>query len=306
MSVRRISTYKCLEKGLAAVALRERVPLNVAFIDIINQWEGDNVSPERLHGVEELLYIGRSSNKMRLLIRLAILQALVDERKPLTFAELRAYWRDVLPGKLTHSKALETYARAKRVHLHDVAALAGVPIPDRKDPAPHPRPPLEIVYLDEQVEAGRSLTQEERDETARLLATANLDVELEREAVRKVRENQGLFRTRVETMWDSRCAVTGVSNRMLLVASHIKPWRCCEIGEHLDGNNGLLLVPTLDRLFDQGLMTFGEDGIAIFSSQIESTERSILPLPDKVVLRKGMTPSMVSYMFYHRAEVFRP
>src|SRR3546814_3413344 len=46
-----------------------------------------------------------------------------------------------------------------------------------------------------------------------------------------------------------------------LRASHIKPWSKCASGdERVDGNNGLLLSPTADHLFDRGWITFEDDG----------------------------------------------
>ena len=39
-----------------------------------------------------------------------------------------------------------------------------------------------------------------------------------------------------------------------LVASHTKPWRDSTNEERLDGENGLLLTPTIDHLFDKGFI----------------------------------------------------
>lgn len=41
-----------------------------------------------------------------------------------------------------------------------------------------------------------------------------------------------------------------------MIASHIKPWRDSSNFERLDGNNGLLLAPHIDKLFDKGWITF--------------------------------------------------
>ena len=55
--------------------------------------------------------------------------------------------------------------------------------------------------------------------------------------------------------WTS-CGQTGISNPTLLVASHIKPWRDCAVGEHLYLFNGLLFAAPLDALFDRALISF--------------------------------------------------
>jgi hypothetical protein len=47
----------------------------------------------------------------------------------------------------------------------------------------------------------------------------------ERLALILARRGQGLFRDKLEKIWDARCAVTKCSIREVLRASHIKPWR---------------------------------------------------------------------------------
>src|SRR3546814_13465214 len=64
-----------------------------------------------------------------------------------------------------------------------------------------------------------------------------------------------------------------------LRASHIKPWAKCASGdERVDGNNGLLLSPTADHLFDRGWITFDDDGALVRSAQ----------LPGEVISRIGV------------------
>ena len=75
----------------------------------------------------------------------------------------------------------------------------------------------------------------------------------------KARVGQGLFRKRVIVL-DGACRVTGVTDTRVLVASHIKPWREADNAERLNGNNGILLSPHVDALFDEELLSFGDDG----------------------------------------------
>ena len=51
-----------------------------------------------------------------------------------------------------------------------------------------------------------------------------------------------------------------LSNKDFLIASHIKPWSKCKSNQKLDVNNGLLLCPNHDRLFDEGWISFDEIG----------------------------------------------
>jgi hypothetical protein len=71
----------------------------------------------------------------------------------------------------------------------------------------------------------------------------------------KTRIGQGNFRQKLISLWGG-CAVTGYKDASMLVASHIKPWRASSNVERLDGYNGLLLLPTLDKAFDSGFISF--------------------------------------------------
>ena len=59
----------------------------------------------------------------------------------------------------------------------------------------------------------------------------------------------------------------------MLIASHIKPWRICEDGERVDPFNGFLLVPNLDRAFDNGYISFADDGCVLIQSGREDSLR---------------------------------
>ena len=75
----------------------------------------------------------------------------------------------------------------------------------------------------------------------------------------KARVGQGLFRKRVIVL-DGACRVTGVTDTRVLVASHIKPWREASNADRLNGNNGILLSPHVDALFDEELVSFEDNG----------------------------------------------
>lgn len=88
--------------------------------------------------------------------------------------------------------------------------------------------------------------------------------ETDRFALVRSRRGQGLFRDRVARI-ERRCRITGVENPTHLVASHCKPWRDATNEERLDGENGLLLTPTVDHLFDRGFIGFEGNGQLILS-----------------------------------------
>jgi hypothetical protein len=49
------------------------------------------------------------------------------------------------------------------------------------------------------------------------------------------------------------------------VAGHCKPWRDATNEERLNGENGLLLTPSIDHLFDRGFIGFEDSGKLIIS-----------------------------------------
>jgi putative restriction endonuclease len=88
--------------------------------------------------------------------------------------------------------------------------------------------------------------------------------ETDREAIIRARRGQGLFKQRVMRI-ETRCRITGVGNPNHLLASHCKPWRDSSNEERLNGENGLLLTPSIDHLFDRGFIGFEDSGDLIIS-----------------------------------------
>jgi putative restriction endonuclease len=116
----------------------------------------------------------------------------------------------------------------------------------------------------------------------------------------KIRIGQGSFRQKLISLWGG-CAVTGYKDTAMLVASHIKPWCVSSNAERLDYHNGLLLLPTLDKAFDSGLISFDETGTILISP--------LLKEPEKLGITGSMATSFKSehqiYMKFHRDSVFR-
>ena len=88
--------------------------------------------------------------------------------------------------------------------------------------------------------------------------------ETDREAIIRARCGQGIFKERVSRI-ERRCRITGVENLTHLIASHCKPWRDSSNEERLNGENGLLLTPSIDHLFDRGFIGFESSGELIIS-----------------------------------------
>lgn len=119
----------------------------------------------------------------------------------------------------------------------------------------------------------------------------------------KARKGQGKFRQNVEKV-EVKCRVTGVTNKNMLIASHIKPWRHSTNIERLDGNNGLLLSPHIDKLFDQGWITFSDFGELICSSG--QVSKILLQWHIVLPLNVGrFNKAQCEYLKYHRTTIYK-
>lgn len=81
------------------------------------------------------------------------------------------------------------------------------------------------------------------------------------------RIGQGIFRKDLISYWGS-CAVTGCTVLKLLRASHLKPWRDSNNSDRLNKFNGLLLTANLDQAFDQGLISFDNEGYILIKNHL--------------------------------------
>lgn len=127
----------------------------------------------------------------------------------------------------------------------------------------------------------------------------------EKSRIIKARRGQGIFRRNVE-MQEQSCRVTGLTDGRLLIASHIKPWRSCETAlERLDGSNGLLLAPQVDRLFDIGLITFEQSGDVLVSDTLTEHSLKVLALNRAIEAGVGrFSDTQEAYLRHHRSEIF--
>lgn len=122
--------------------------------------------------------------------------------------------------------------------------------------------------------------------------------ETQRAQLVKARVGQGLFRSLV-LLKNPACRVTGVTDKRLLRASHIKPWKDSTNFERLDGNNGIMLSPHIDALFDQGLMSFEDNGRALFRNDLKKEILEKWAIPPS----QASTPFQASqrqYLSLHR------
>jgi putative restriction endonuclease len=127
--------------------------------------------------------------------------------------------------------------------------------------------------------------------------------ETDREAIIRARRGQGLFKQRVMKI-ESGCRITGVTNPVYLVGSHCKPLRDSTNEERLNGENGLLLTPSIDHLFDRGFIGFEDSGTLIISPVAHRTSLQRLGVETEQVLNVGsFTDGQRNFLDFHRNAV---
>ncbi len=147
-------------------------------------------------------------------------------------------------------------------------------------------------------ELGREATQESDEQSirARLGATAPA---LCRRLI-AARRGQGRYRTALLERFGGQCGVSGLRLGAALRASHVLAWSKCETdGERLDPNNGLLLSPDLDALFDRYLITFDRGGQIRCSPRLDAHQSHQWPLGN---LRRALTAEQFEFMKRHNQE----
>ena len=120
----------------------------------------------------------------------------------------------------------------------------------------------------------------------------------------KVRRTQSKFRSNTIPVNKSNCLFTGLTDLRLLIASHIKPWASSDDKEKVDGENGLLLSPHYDALFDKHLISFDSSGKLLVSNRLDNDVFKAWNINIDQNKVYQLTTKQQIYMNYHR-EVFK-
>lgn len=169
------------------------------------------------------------------------------------------------------------------------------------------RPLIEGSAAAATVENGKITTGDDLDIWERRLeeqveSDASVD-ETDREAIVRARRGQGLFKQRVMVI-ETRCRITGVENPSHLLASHCKPWRDSTNEERLNGENGLLLTPSIDHLFDRGFIGFEDSGNLIISPVAHKPSLQKIGVETNRQVNVGnFTEGQRHFLDYHRNAV---
>ena len=112
------------------------------------------------------------------------------------------------------------------------------------------------------------------------------------------RVGQGFYRQQIVEKWDGRCPVSNSNIKQILISSHIVPWSESNDIERLDSENGILLSPNIDSLFDKHLISFEDNGSIIISSKIDEVNRKSLGL--NLQIKIPVSEGMKKYLNRHR------
>jgi putative restriction endonuclease len=169
------------------------------------------------------------------------------------------------------------------------------------------RPLIEGSQAVPAVENGRVATGDDLDVWERKLEeqveTDESVNETDREAIVRARRGQGVFKQRVMEI-ETHCRITGVNNLSHLLASHCKPWRDSTNEERLNGENGLLLTPSIDHLFDRGFIGFEDSGNLIVSPVAHRPSLQKMGVETKRSVNVGpFTEGQRQFLEYHRNAV---
>jgi putative restriction endonuclease len=162
--------------------------------------------------------------------------------------------------------------------------------------------PGSTVFEDGRIATGDDLDVWERRLEKEVETDASVN-ETDREAIARARRGQGLFKQCVMEI-ETRCRITGVNNLSHLLASHCKPWRDSSNEERLNGENGLLLTPSIEHLFDRGFIGFEDSGNLIVSPVAHNPSLQRMGVETSRTINVGtFTVGQRQFLDYHRNAV---
>lgn len=126
--------------------------------------------------------------------------------------------------------------------------------------------------------------------------------ETERQGLVTSRVGQGAYRKSILHRWEYKCAVTKFDNPKVLIASHILPWSLATDEQRLDVDNGILLSPTFDALFDRNMISFDEKGKILLGKEIQNHQPSKLGISGNETI-VGLNNPNQQYLEYHRKKL---
>lgn len=85
---------------------------------------------------------------------------------------------------------------------------------------------------------------------------------------------QPIFRNALLRAYDGKCAFSGIPIKETLEAVHIVPWSKCDPRYRIHVGNGILLSSIHHKLFDNGMISLGEDYRILVSDKLLSQQNT--------------------------------
>lgn len=102
------------------------------------------------------------------------------------------------------------------------------------------------------------------------------------------------------------CPITMINEESLLIASHIKPWAVSTLHEKKDPNNGFILSPLYDKLFDRGFITFSDEKRVSISNWLSRQVKERIGIKENQFFQfLPINSERAKYLEYHRQTVFK-
>lgn len=122
-------------------------------------------------------------------------------------------------------------------------------------------------------------------------------------AITRISAVQQIFRTNLIAKYGCKCMMCNINVDEVLIASHIKPSAISNVCEKADCENGLLLCPNHDKLFDKHLISFDFiSGKILISKKIKGIINEFNLDENFKLDSKYLTTDRKKYLMLHRAE----
>ena len=179
----------------------------------------------------------------------------------------------------------------------------------RLDYKGHPMFYLRLFADFEEIEKRKSFIENygaiKHSEEEKFFGVSEVGVEEERPIIKYAREGQDEYRRKLLEECPF-CPITMINEESLLIASHIKPWAVSDSIERIDPNNGFILSPLYDKLFDRGYITFSDDRRVIISNWLSRQVKDRIGIKENQLFQfLPMNDDRARYLEYHRNTVFK-
>lgn len=179
----------------------------------------------------------------------------------------------------------------------------------RLDYKGHPMFYLRLFADFEEIEKRKSFIENygaiKQSEEEKFFGVSEVGVEEKKPNIKYAREGQDEYRRKLLEECPF-CPITMINEESLLIASHIKPWAVSDSIERIDPNNGFILSPLYDKLFDRGYITFSDDRRVNISNWLSRQVKDRIGIKENQLFQfLPMNDARARYLEFHRNTVFK-